>query len=690
VNRFRRVLRFALQLLGLAFALIALAQPRWGYTFQDVRRKGLDLLIAVDTSRSMLSNDVQPNRLERVKLAAQDLISELQGDRVGLIAFAGRAFLQAPLTIDYGAVVESINDLDTKTVPEGGTNISEAIALASRTFGKSAMGNRALILFTDGEELSGDAVKAAKAAADAGVRIFTVGVGTPQGSLIPISGEDGGMAFVKDSAGQVVKSKLDDNRLREVAQASGGIYLHLENGPSTMQQIYGEGLAKMQAAEFDVRLSRRPIERYEWPLAATLVALAFSVLIGERKRARAPVRSHALRKLAPIAAALLLLCFRNAAASAPGLQLYRNGNYADAYRSFQEDLQNHPDSSEKDKMEFDAGTAAYKMRDYDKALQAFSDALLSTDKGLQENSHFNMGRTLEERADMDKSDEDALSDLKNAQTHYEDTLKLDPANEAAKTNLEAVKKKIERLKKHPKEKHPPPQQQQKDKKKNDSNQEQNGNNQQQQNQQQSQKDQQQQQNQQQQKDQQQQSQDGESQNQSSSSQEQQNKNDKSQAKNQPQQSKQQNDRPKPGESSSPSPGQQQKQSSSSPSPDEKKQNQPQPGNEGERPSPTPGTGDNETPSPSPGNGQETGENPTPSVTPSGSPQKKLAGAVKGTNEDKSQKSAEKTAQVAEAELEKEGQMSERQAEALVQSMKDEEARVRLDEHKAARHVYNDW
>src|SRR5713101_8824632 len=132
VNRFRRVFRFALQLLGLSLAIVSLAQPRWGYTFQDVKRKGLDLLIAVDTSRSMLSNDVPPNRLERVKLAAQDLINELEGDRVGLIAFAGRAFLQAQLTIDYEAAVESINDLDTKTIPEGGTNISEAIALASR------------------------------------------------------------------------------------------------------------------------------------------------------------------------------------------------------------------------------------------------------------------------------------------------------------------------------------------------------------------------------------------------------------------------------------------------------------------------------------------------------------------------------------------------------------------------------
>ncbi len=287
VNRPRRFIKFGLQLLGLALAIVSLAQPRWGYTFEDVKRKGLDLLIAVDTSRSMLSNDVQPNRLERVKLAIQDLLTELQGDRVGLIAFAGRAFLQAPLTIDYDAVVEAINDLDTKTIPEGGTNISSAITLATQSFGKSAMGNRALIIFTDGEELSGDAVKTAKAAADAGVRIFTVGVGTPQGSLIPITGDGGETSFVKDSAGQVVKSKLDDKRLREVAGATGGFYAHLESGPRTMQQIQTEGLAKMQAAEMDVRLSRRPIERYEWPLGAALIVLAFSILIPERKRVRA-------------------------------------------------------------------------------------------------------------------------------------------------------------------------------------------------------------------------------------------------------------------------------------------------------------------------------------------------------------------------------------------------------------------
>src|ERR1700756_2838540 len=341
VDRFRRVLRFSWLVLAVAFAIVTLAQPRWGYIYEDVKRKGLDLLFAVDTSRSMLSNDVQPNRLERVKLAAQDLVNQLEGDRVGLIAFAGRAFLQAPLTIDYEAAVESINDLDTKTIPEGGTNISEAINLAVNTFGKSAAGNRALIIFTDGEELSGDAVKMAKAAAEAGVKIFTVGVGTPQGSLIPIQSDDGGTAFVKDSAGQVVKSKLDEKRLRQIAEATGGFYLHLENGPRTMQQVQIEGLAKMKAAEMDVRLSRRPIERYEWPLSGALIALALSILIPERRRIRQRAYPPAMQagipapaKAVGAAAAVVVLLASSVFATTPGIDAYQQGKFEDAYKEF--------------------------------------------------------------------------------------------------------------------------------------------------------------------------------------------------------------------------------------------------------------------------------------------------------------------------------------------------------------------
>src|SRR5947209_6112730 len=577
VNRVRRAIRFAFVLFALALAIIALAKPRWGYTYEDVKRRGLDLLFAVDTSRSMLSNDVAPNRLERVKLAAQDLITELQGDRAGLIAFAGRAFLQAPLTIDYDAAVESINDLDTKTIPEGGTNISEAIALATQTFGKSAMGNRALIIFTDGEELSGDAVSGAKKAADAGVRIFTVGVGTAQGSLIAVEGQ-GEAGFVKDAKAQVVKSKLDENRLREIAQATGGIYLHLESGPQTMRQLYADGLSKLKTAEIDARLSSRPIERYEWPLAGAIVALIASLFINDRKRAQTPRRSPVKREVLVTASLLFVAAAKVDAVS--GIDLYNKGQYEDAYAQFQKDLQHNINPADMPKMQFDAGAAAYKLRNYDKALEAFSQSLVDRSPRLQEKSRYNLGRTLEDRADLRKTNEDALKDLENAAQHYEQALKLDPEDKAAAERLEIVRKKIERLKKHPKQPPPEPQKNQQNKKDQKKEQQQE-----------------------------QQSQDEKRQNQD------QQKQDQQQAKNNQRQPNQQNQEQNPenqkDQQNSEKRNKQQQQSSPSPSsggeqkqPDQKKKEQ-----QGTGESPTPSPGGSSNPSPSPG---ESGENPSPS------------------------------------------------------------------------------
>jgi Ca-activated chloride channel family protein len=674
VNRVRRAIRFAFVLFALALAIIALAKPRWGYTYEDVKRRGLDLLFAVDTSRSMLSNDVAPNRLERVKLAAQDLITELQGDRAGLIAFAGRAFLQAPLTIDYDAAVESINDLDTKTIPEGGTNISEAIALATQTFGKSAMGNRALIIFTDGEELSGDAVSEAKKAADAGVKIFTIGVGTAQGSLIPVEG-NGEPGFVKDAKGQVVKSKLDENRLREIAQATGGIYLHLESGPQTMRQLYAAGLSKLKTAEIDARLSSRPIERYEWPLAGAIVALIASLFINDRKRAQTPRRSPVKREV--LVAASLLFVAAAEVNAVSGIDLYNTGRYEDAYAQFQKDLQDNINPADMPKMQFDAGAAAYKLRNYDKALEAFSQSLVDRSPRLQEKSRYNLGRTLEDRADFGKTNEETLKDLENAAQHYEQALKLDPQDKAAAERLEIVRKKIEKLKQHPKQPPPQPQKNQQNKKDQKKDEQQ----QQQQQQQQSQ-------------DEQQQSQD---QNQD------QQKQDQQQAKNNQRQPTQQNQEQNPENqknqqnsdkrdkqpSPSPSPGREQKQ------PGQKKKDQrgagesptPSPG-EDSSPSPSPGeSGENPTPSPSPGENSGKGENASPSATPSASPTKPRSGEIKGAGEPSDEQQKE---DAAEAEAMERGEMSPQQAARLLQAMKDEEARVQLDERKPVHRVYNDW
>ena len=300
-----RRLRFALFLLGLAALIVSLAQPRYGYTWEESKRQGRDVIIAIDCSRSMLATDVAPSRLERAKLATQDLIAQLQGDRVGLIAFAGTAFLQAPLTIDYGAVLNSLSEFDTNIIPRGGTNIAAAITEADSAFGKGESDNRCLILFTDGEELEADAVTAANAEKDH-MKIFTVGLGSADGSLIPIPGSDGGTTFVKDENGQFGKSRLDEDRLRKIAESTGGFYVHLLNGPAEMQQIVRDGLGQMKEKDIDTRMSRRPIERYQWPLSAALVLLVVSALIGERKRATR-------RAVAPVAAgalAVLLACSR--------------------------------------------------------------------------------------------------------------------------------------------------------------------------------------------------------------------------------------------------------------------------------------------------------------------------------------------------------------------------------------------
>jgi len=672
VDRVRRAIRFAFVLLALALAIGALAKPRWGYTYEDVKRRGLDLLFAVDTSRSMLSNDVAPNRLERVKLAAQDLITDLRGDRVGLIAFAGRAFLQAPLTIDYDAAVESINDLDTKTIPEGGTNIGEAIALATQTFGKSAMGNRALIIFTDGEELSGDAVNEAKKAADAGVKIFTIGVGTAQGSLIPVEGKGEG-GFVKDAKGQVVKSKLDENRLHEIAQATGGMYLHLESGPQTMRQLYTEGLSKLKTAEIDARLSSRAIERYEWPLASAIVALIASLFINDRKRTKTPGRSPVKHEVL-VAASLLFVAVAEVNAVS-GIDLYNKGQYEDAYAQFQKDLQHNINPADMPKMQFDAGVAAYKLRNYDKALEAFSQSLVHRSPRLQEKSRYNLGRTLEDRADFSKTNEEALKDLENAAQHYEQALKLDPEDKAAAERLEIVRKKIEKLKEHPKQ--PPPQSQKNQQNKKDQKKDQQQDQQQQQ--QQSQNDQQQ--NQDQQKQDQQRTKNNQQQP-NQQNQEQNPENQKDQQNSEKRDKQQQQAQPSP----SPSPGGEQKQ------PDQKKNER----GAGESPTPTPDGSSNpspspgesgENPSPSPGDNSGKDENASPGATPSASPTKPRSGEIKSAGEPSDEQRKE---QAAEAEAMERGEMSPQQAARLLQAMKDEEARVQLDERKPVHRVYNDW
>nr|MDQ6911580.1 tetratricopeptide repeat protein [Verrucomicrobiota bacterium] len=494
-------------------------------------------------------------------------------------------------------------------------------------------------------------------------------------SLIPLTQAGGGTSFVKDSSGQVVKSKLDEKRLREIAESTGGMFLPLETGPASMQRLYREGIGKMQAGDIDARTAQRPIERYQWPLAVALLAMATSLLINERKNARRrPLVRPSPNEPKAVAIAIILLCANLAFAAAPGIDEYNGGQFNEAYNRFQETLKEHPKTDAAEKIQFDSGAAAYRMKDYGKALQSFSQALLSPDTQLQSRSHYNLGNTLYQRGEVQKTPNEKLKDWTNALQHYEQTLKIEPENKEAKENYAFVKNKIEDLKKEqptptptptpkPTPSPSPKPQDKKDQKKNDQQQD---------------KDKQQQQDQSGEGDQKDQKQDDKKQDQQKSG------STPSPSPSDGKQDKQQGNSPTPsptessqGSSPSPSPGQQQ---SASPSPGE---------NQGS-PSPTPGEGEaSPTPSsPNEGaNGGDGNESPSPGPSASASPAKKPTGDVKGAAEDQPQEKAEAAA---EEEAGEENQMSAQQAERLLRSMRDEEKRVQLDEHKAVRRVYKDW
>ncbi|HEX5220471.1 MAG TPA: VWA domain-containing protein, partial [Verrucomicrobiae bacterium] len=279
----RRLIKRTLFIAATACLFIALARPQAGFRWEETQRKGLEILFAVDTSRSMLAPDLKPNRLARAKLAVEDLLGKLNGDGVGLIAFSGSAFLQCPITLDYDAFRDSLSALDSSVIPKGGTDVAAAIREAQAAFKTRASSDHILILLTDGEDLEGEAIAAAKSAASEGVKIFTVGVGSANGELVPVAAENGGTEFVKDESGQFVKSHLDESTLKEIAQVTGGMYQPLGQQSQGLTAIYEEGLKSFTRHDLSSRQHKVYLEQFHWPLLAALGLLIAEALIGTRR-----------------------------------------------------------------------------------------------------------------------------------------------------------------------------------------------------------------------------------------------------------------------------------------------------------------------------------------------------------------------------------------------------------------------
>ncbi len=455
VSRRRQQARLALLTTAVTGLLLALARPQYGFIWEQVHQRGLDIVVAIDTSRSMLATDVAPNRLERAKLAALDLLRQARTDRLGLVAFAGTAFLQCPLTMDDEAFRQSVNALQVGIIPQGGTALAAAIDTALTAFRQSQDNHKILILFTDGEDHDGGALEAAKRAAALGLQLFTVGVGTPAGEQLRVVDEHGVASFVKDDNGTVVLSRLNSDLLRKLAQVTGGAYLELR-GAEPMKQLYDARLAPLPKQDLAEHLFQQYQERFQWPLGLAILLLVVEALLPERKRVprtAAPPQA-APPTLGKLVALLAVGCFGVSAHASAGKALrdYQQGRFRDAAQEYQRLLRQSPDDP---RLHYNTGAAAYRAGRFDQATNEFNAAILSPDPELLKRAYYNLGNTLYRVGEHTEDLNTRMTQWQQAIDQYESALKLDRADADAKFNRDLVAKKLEALRRQQQKKPQP-------------------------------------------------------------------------------------------------------------------------------------------------------------------------------------------------------------------------------------------
>ena len=469
-GRGRGWLVLLLELGALACFIVALARPQYGFLEEETGSGGRSLIVAIDTSRSMLTDDLKPNRLVRTQLAATDLVKRLRGDRIGLMPFAGSAFMYAPITPDIDALLESIDSLDSEIIPRGGSNLARPIDLALETFAKAeATGQQVLILFSDGENLEGTTIEAAKRARDKKLTIITIGVGTQAGALIPDPESPGG--YYRDREGKPVVSRLQRDVLVSIANATGGLYLPLdENGVNDRRLDLI--LQKLERTAMKGKMTRKSLDRYRWPLGAGLILLAGAWLAAIVKRHRA-VSPHPAAALTAVLVAALLLQPSPGWAAAASVKatrdlpegnpwgFYREGDYEAAMHNFKKRLA--PDESGQLRaagdpvLEFGRGAAAFKSKDYDTAVDAFGSAVLSDQIPLRAQAHYNLANAIYQRsAELAKQAkpktlaklsfiDGLIRQLENGLENYQQAMVLQPDDENFKANHDTTDELIQKL-----------------------------------------------------------------------------------------------------------------------------------------------------------------------------------------------------------------------------------------------------
>ncbi|MBQ6199237.1 MAG: VWA domain-containing protein [Bacteroidales bacterium] len=279
-SRSKGWVRMAIFCLAFGLFAIGLARPRTGARLAERKTRGAEIIVALDVSNSMLARDYSPNRLERAKLSISRLTDKLQEDRIGLVIFAGTSFVQLPVTTDYVSAKMFLSSIDTGSIPVQGTAIGDAIRLSIKSFSAQSEKSRVIIVISDGENHEDDAVAAAKDAAEMGIKVYTIGVGSPEGQPIHIDGE-----LMKDRDGNIVVTRLDEQTLRDIARAGGGAYIHAGGEEFGLNPII-QDIRRMEDEEFGSVVFEEYDEQYMYFFGAAFLLLVIEMLIGERKPRR--------------------------------------------------------------------------------------------------------------------------------------------------------------------------------------------------------------------------------------------------------------------------------------------------------------------------------------------------------------------------------------------------------------------
>jgi len=419
-----RAAKSALTLAALGLMIFALAGPRWGSHYEEVTQKGVDIVILADVSPSMMVEDVKPNRLERARREILDFLKVVQGDRVGLVAFSGAAYVQCPLTLDYAALEMFLQALGPELISTAGTDLGAAIETGLSAFDPKAETDKVMLLITDGEDNEGRGLEAARKAAGKGVKIFVFGVGEAAGGPVPGGGQGG---FKKDEQGKMVLSRMDEESLRQIAAETGGTYVRSVAGDLDLDVLYFDGIRSRTTAQAlksgKIRIEE---ERFFLFLLPALLLLLIEGFLAERRAFRPTVLMVGL---------LLgsLACADRARAGEDPDQLFRKGRYAEAEKAYADLDMDHPKDV---RYRYDRGCAAYNKGDFQGAIAAFSSASVRAgDDGMRFKATYNLGNAV-----FQKGDFAAAADL------YRNALRYNPASEDARHNLELALRKREQQK----------------------------------------------------------------------------------------------------------------------------------------------------------------------------------------------------------------------------------------------------